>query len=85
MGNLDSNGGNHVNGNDPAAQLMVGLLIVAAVLAVYFLPTLIAVNRGHRNAGPIFVINLFLAWTFVIWVIVLAWSLSDNTRQKTGP
>jgi hypothetical protein len=70
--------------HDNSGDALVGLLVLAGILALYFLPTLIAVNRAHRNAGPIFVINLFLAWTFVMWVIVLAWSFSDNTRQKSS-
>lgn len=48
---------------------------------VYLLPTLIAVDRKHRNQGSIFIINLFLGWTFIGWVLSLAWSFSANVRE----
>jgi hypothetical protein len=42
---------------------------------VYFLPTMIAAGRHKRNAGAIFVLNLFLGWTFIFWVVAMVWSL----------
>ena len=44
----------------------------------YFIPSLIAGFRNHRSAGSIFVINLFLGWTFLGWVIALAMSVSGG-------
>lgn len=52
------------------------LLILCGALAIYFLPTLIAVRRGHHNGTPIFMLNLFLGWTFLGWVVALIWSFS---------
>jgi hypothetical protein len=49
--------------------LLVGLLIG---LAFYFLPSLIGAARRVPNLGSIVVINLFLGWTFVGWVVALA-------------
>jgi hypothetical protein len=51
---------------------MIGALIG---LAVYFLPTLVAVNRHKRNALAIFALNLSLGWTFIFWVVAIVWSL----------
>ncbi len=71
----------------PAAQSSgngdagLGLILIALILAVYALPTVIALNRGHQSAGGIIVVNLLLGWTFVGWVAALAWSLSAVTRQ----
>ena len=39
-------------------------LIIACALLIYFLPTVVASFRKHRNTGAIFVLNLFLGWTF---------------------
>lgn len=49
-------------------------LVVGA--AIYFLPAFVASQRNHRNAGAIFILNLFLGWTFLGWVIALIWSLT---------
>lgn len=50
------------------------LLIIAAVL--YFVPAAIAAVRRHHNANAIFLLDLFLGWTFVGWVIALVWSVT---------
>lgn len=42
------------------------------VLALYFLPSIVAVARKVTHQGSVVVINLFLGWTFVGWVIALA-------------
>ena len=50
------------------------LITLASVL--YFLPSVIAARRHHHNAGAIVVLNLFLGWTFLGWVLALVWSVS---------
>jgi hypothetical protein len=51
---------------------MVGFLLS---LAVFFLPTIIAVARHHRNALAIFLVNFFLGWTGIGWIAALIWSV----------
>ena len=57
---------------------MTEVVNILVVFALYFIPTLNAYSRRHPNAGPIMIINLFLGWTIVGWVVALAWS--DSTR-----
>ena len=45
----------------------------------YFLPSVIGFATGKRNAGAIFVLNLFLGWTFVGWIVALVWALTAET------
>jgi hypothetical protein len=52
------------------------------LLALYFLPYINALSRKHRSAGAILVINLFLGWTVLGWIIALAWSCNSNVRTK---
>ena len=40
-------------------------------VGLYFLPSLIAVARRTHNVTGIFILNLLLGWTGVIWVIAL--------------
>jgi len=64
------------------------LLIILAILAllVYFLPTLIAECRDHHQQNAIIILNIFLGWTFLGWVVALAWSASavsnDGSSKK---
>ena len=60
---------------------LAGLFIVLIVVVSYFLPTLIAVLREHHNRLPIFLLNLFLGWTFIGWVASLVWSFTSPPPQ----
>ena len=60
---------------------LVNLLLLVAVVPLYLLPTVVAVRRGKRNSLPIFIINLFLGWTSLAWVIALAWSLAHEAPR----
>jgi hypothetical protein len=44
-------------------------------LCLYFLPTIIAVARQVRNQASVVLINFFLGWTLIGWVIALALAL----------
>jgi hypothetical protein len=51
----------------------------------YFVPSFVAYQRNHRNAGPIFLTTLFFGWTGIGWIVALIWAFSDNTRElKAG-
>ena len=54
---------------------MLELLLVVLIFALYFLPTLIAFLRQHKNKLAIFLLNLLLGWTVLGWVISLVWSV----------
>lgn len=58
--------------------LLLMLLLIGAVLALYLMPTGVAHSRAHSKIASIFVLNLFLGWTFIGWVIALVWSVSEN-------
>ena len=53
---------------------LIELLVIVLIFAVYFLPTLVAVLRQHKNRIAIFLLNLFLGWSVLGWVVSLVWS-----------
>lgn len=55
---------------------------VLFILAVYFLPWLIAGVRHHHNSGAIAVTNLLFGWTVLGWGIALIWAC---TAVKPAP
>ena len=57
---------------------MMGFVIFFIALIIYLLPSFIAQYRKHRNEAAIFVLNLFLGWTFIGWVGALIWASTDN-------
>lgn len=52
------------------------VIVVVLAFGIYFLPTCIAGFRNHHQQYAILALNLFLGWTFVGWVIALAWALT---------
>jgi hypothetical protein len=47
-------------------------ILLLVVLIPYFIPTIVAYSRGMHNKGSIIVVNIFLGWTFIGWVVALA-------------
>lgn len=57
---------------------MSGLVLIVLVAVLYFLPSLVAGRRHVPNQGSITVINVFLGWTLVGWVVALAMACRDR-------
>lgn len=45
---------------------------------MYFLPTII--GRDKSDAGLIFLVNLFLGWTVIGWIVAFIWACAADTR-----
>lgn len=58
-------------------SVIVGLIPLAILLAIYFLPTLVALSRRHQSAVAIFVLNLLLGWTVLGWIVAFVWSFTN--------
>lgn len=56
----------------------IALMYGLGLIILYFLPSYIANKRRHRNFWPILVLNLFLGWIVIGWIIALIWSFTDN-------
>jgi hypothetical protein len=64
-------------------DFVVGILLVCFLLAFYFLPAILADRKGHPRLVPICILNFFLGWTLVGWVIALMWVyVEDQSRPK---
>jgi len=48
------------------------LVLVPFLIALYFIPTIVAVIRKVPNLGSVIIINLFLGWSLIGWVVALA-------------
>ena len=60
------------------------VIILAVVALLYFLPSFVAGSRHTMNLGGVIVINLFLGWTFIGWVVALAMAAGGMTRDQLG-
>jgi hypothetical protein len=53
-------------------------ILITVFFLFYLLPFAIAFNKKRANTGAIFVLNLFLGWSFVGWVIDLVWAIKEE-------
>ncbi len=66
----------------PAIGAVIHSSAALIVLALYFVPSIVAVVRKVTHQGSVIVINLFLGWTFVGWVVALA--MACRTSSALG-
>ena len=64
-------------------DIVIFLVVATLMLWLYFAPSIIAVNRNHCNQVPIILLNLFLGWLFIPWVIAICWSTSVQRSQES--
>ena len=62
-------------------QLIAAAALFAGAIALYFLPAI--VGRKKRNAEAIQILNLFLGWTLVGWVVALVWAYTKDPESIT--
>jgi hypothetical protein len=45
---------------------------------MYFLPSIVAFARSKRDTAAIVLLNFFLGWTLIGWVIALVWAVKTD-------
>ncbi len=60
-----------------------GIAGALTLLVFYFIPAFVAFRRQHANKVPVMLVNAFLGWTFIGWIVALVWAFTSNTRQQT--
>lgn len=60
---------------------MEGFILLIFFFALYMLPTIIAFMRKKKNTGAIAVVNFFLGWSLIGWVVALAWSFTHENKS----
>ena len=59
---------------------MEGIIFLGFGLAIYFIPTFVAHTNQKENTTAICLLNLFLGWTFLGWVLALVWAATKNKK-----
>lgn len=68
------NMGNIIFNNGSVGVITLGLAF-GAVIVVYFIPTIVAERKKHSQITAIALLNIFLGWTFLGWVVALIWAV----------
>ena len=57
---------------------MLNPIYFIVLMVIYFLPAIVGGLNKKKNAGGIFVLNLFLGWTGIGWIIALIWAVCTD-------
>jgi len=66
-------------------QGMAQVVVIAGLALLYFLPALVAWINRRKNAAAITLLNLFLGWTFVGWVLPLVLACIPDGHVLQAP
>ena len=66
---------------------------IVAFLIIFFLPSFVAIGRGHPTSVGVFIVNLFFGWTAIGWVAAFIWACvskpvpppSEPTKKRVEP
>ena len=61
----------------------MGIILVIIGLFLYFVPAIGAYGAHKKNAGAILVLNLFLGWTIIGWVVACVWAATKDAVPTT--
>lgn len=56
---------------------LAGLGLIAAAIAIYFVPAIVAHRRDHHNRMAITVLTFLLGWTIIGWAGALVWACTE--------
>jgi len=62
------------------ARGVEAVILLALGGIVYFIPSIIAAQRGHLAASGVLFVNLFLGWTVVGWWVCLIWAYTGRRK-----
>ena len=51
---------------------------------MYFLPSIIALAKSKRDLLAIFLLNLFLGWSVIGWIVALVWAAKSDVPAAPG-
>jgi len=77
---IDTRFGGHDN-----IMFHFGFPFFLASVALYFLPTIIAIARHKTNLLGIVLVNFLLGWSVIGWVIALIWAISTERVDLIPP
>ena len=61
---------------------LIALVVIALIVAFYFLPSIVARTSRHPQTTAIYVLNALFGWTLIGWGIALIWAFT-TTKEST--
>lgn len=76
--------GSHLLAAGSGGSAIQGFVLILAGIAAYWVPAFVAWRRNVRSRGSVVVINAFLGWTVIGWVVALAMACRSVDRPADG-
>ena len=61
---------------------LVGIFTFIIIVALYFIPFIIAIARGIKNSMAVFFLNLFLGWTVIGFFVLIFYASLTNVQSS---
>ena len=61
---------------------MSGFVALMIWTMLYFWPTAVALNKKRANTGAVFMLNLFLGFTIIGWIVALCWAMTNTVSEE---
>ena len=71
-------------GSSAGSPVLTVILIIFAI-AAYWAPSITAAWRRVPNTGSVVIVNLFLGWTVIGWIVALAMACRSRPVIAAGP
>lgn len=65
--------------------LLLAIIIITISFAAYMAPSIVAYLRHVKDLGSIIVLNFFLGWSIVGWVVAMAMAFRTDTTGVMSP
>ncbi len=69
------------SGGSIIGVIISSIILGALGLFIYFIPSFVAHKKQHIQKVSILLLNIFLGWTFIGWVVALIWA---NLKDKNN-
>ena len=54
------------------------LFFLFLLILIYFVPAIVAICKSKKQKTAIIILNIFLGWTFIGWVVALVWACMED-------
>ena len=54
------------------------MTFILFLFVMYWLPTIVAILRQNNSALGVAMLNFFLGWTVIGWILALVWALAAS-------
>lgn len=61
--------------------ILIMIVIVLVFIVLYLFPSVIAIKKKHKDLIKILIINIFLGWTIVGWIISLVLAINMQNKE----